>query len=509
MAKPKVEIAKGVKDWFGREAIIRSRTVKILKRNFERYGYNPLETPPIERRETLGFKGGGEIQKEVFRFEDQGDRKLALRFDHTVPLARFCASHPELKLPFKRYAIGQVFRDGPTQPDQGRYRVFTQCDVDVVGISGMSAEAELLGLATDVFQELGLGEVDIKVNNRKLLNGILEHAGVPEKSRTRSIVTLDKMDKIGIEGVEEELRTMNLYGPALRLQDDTFSELCGVFSGDKKISADLRERIVSQVDSEGFEFVERALQEFGDKGEFVDRISAYENNGGIALSGPMVNSVLSLTRSGRGNAETYDLLRKTLKDNEGLREVKQVLDYAEIMGIDSVQFDPALARGLDYYTGTTLEVYLRNKELVKSAILAGGRFDDMIGDFRGKGESIPAVGMSFGLERLVMTLGETMGDARGSVVDVYLVPVGDNVDACLAYSQELRRAGLNVDVWQNGYNKMGKVISHIDSLGVPYVGIVGGDEVANGTMTVKNLERRMQETMPVGNVGEYISSQND
>ena len=134
MAKNEFKIAKGVRDWYGQDAILRNEVKDSLRRVFERYGYNPIETPMIERAETIKFKGGEEIQKEIFTLKDQGKRELALRFDQTLPLARFVASNKDIKFPFKRYVIGEVFRDGPTQPEQGRYRVFTQCDVDILGV---------------------------------------------------------------------------------------------------------------------------------------------------------------------------------------------------------------------------------------------------------------------------------------------------------------------------------------------------------------------------------------
>lgn len=306
------EIAKGVRDSYGEEAILRNFIRDTLRDVFERYGYAPIETPMIEREETLGYKGGGEIQKEVFKFTDQGKRKLALRFDQTVPLARFVASRKDIKFPFKRYVIGEVFRDGPTQPEQGRYRIFTQCDVDVLGVKEMTAEAELFALAQDALKALGLGNVEIKINNRKLLDGILDYAGVPEKDKTSVIIDLDKMDKIGLEGVKKEILT---------------------------------------------------------------------------LIKPKVVSVLIDTIRIKGtNKETYNQLTKKIsskKGKQGLGEIKQLLDYADVMSL-KIQFDPSLARGLDYYTGTTIEVYLKNKNIVKSAILAGGRFDSLVGEFRGE-----------------------------------------------------------------------------------------------------------------------------
>ncbi len=199
-----MELAKGVKDEGLKESLLREEILSVIKKYFQRYGFNQLNTPIIEREETLTSKyaGGEEILKEIYTLKDQGERKLALRYDLTVPLVRYINMNPNIKLPFKRYQIGRVFRDGPIKT--GRYREFTQCDADVVGSADVYTEAELLKLASDVFEELKL-EVVIKVNDRKLLNGILEKNGIKDKEGF--ILTLDKLEKIGEDGVKKELKS--------------------------------------------------------------------------------------------------------------------------------------------------------------------------------------------------------------------------------------------------------------------------------------------------------------
>ncbi len=196
--------AKGTRDVSGEDAILRQKIVATLKSVFELYGFNPLETPILERFETLSAKyaGGEEILKEVFKLQDQGKRDLALRYDLTVPFARFIAQNPNLKMPLKRYAIGSVFRDGPLKV--GRYREFTQCDVDTVGNASMNADAELISIALDVFKELGM-DVRIQVNNRKLLDALLEKLGIARDKIETTILSLDKLQKFGRESVEKEL----------------------------------------------------------------------------------------------------------------------------------------------------------------------------------------------------------------------------------------------------------------------------------------------------------------
>ncbi len=197
------QLAKGVRDFAPNEKIARNYLVSTLQTLFENYGFNPLETPIIERFETLNTKdSGSEIMKEVFKFQDQGKRELALRFDLTVPLARFVSLNPNLKLPFKRYQIGRVFRDGPIK--LGRYREFWQCDVDIVGSSKIIAEAELLNLTKEFFNKIGL-DVTILVNNRKLLSAIVEKAGFNPEQFDSIMISIDKLEKIEKEEVKKEL----------------------------------------------------------------------------------------------------------------------------------------------------------------------------------------------------------------------------------------------------------------------------------------------------------------
>ncbi|MFA6072829.1 MAG: histidine--tRNA ligase [Candidatus Woesearchaeota archaeon] len=205
----KVETAKGVRDIPPEEKILKARIISTIQSIFEIYGFNPLDTPIIERYDVLSSKyaGGAEILKETFKLNDQGERNLCLRYDLTVPLARFIAMNPMLKMPFKRYQIGQVFRDGPIK--LGRYREFTQCDVDVVGNKDVIAEAELLSIAKQVFENLNL-PVTIKVNNRKVLNAIMTKANIPEDKKLDSILSLDKIEKIGAANVAKELIQLGL-----------------------------------------------------------------------------------------------------------------------------------------------------------------------------------------------------------------------------------------------------------------------------------------------------------
>ena len=218
----KLQLAKGTKDIPVEKKIIKNKVVNTLKRAFEVYGYSPLETPILERYETLSgkFAGGSEILKETFKLKDQGKRLLGLRYDLTVPFSRYIAMNPGIKMPFKRYQIGQVFRDGPIK--LGRYREFWQCDVDIVGVKQVSAESELLALTKDCFNRLGLNVI-IKINNRKLLNGILNSLDI--KKIEDVILTIDKIEKIPLKDFKKELKT--------KCNDKQVKEIIKIFKENK------------------------------------------------------------------------------------------------------------------------------------------------------------------------------------------------------------------------------------------------------------------------------------
>ena len=513
MVKPSFEPAKGTRDWYGKETILRNKIRDTLTEVFERYGYDRLETPPIERRKALAFKGGGEIQKEVFSLEDQGGRELALRFDQTVPLSRYIASHPEIRFPFKRYVVGEVFRDGPTQPDQGRYRTFTQCDVDVLGIKKMSAEAELFALAQDAFRELGLGGVEVNINNRKLLEGILDYAGVPEPARLRTIVSLDKLDKIGMAGLEKELNELTLFNQEQGISDETLHNLFELYDqeGVNAIKdSKMVDKISGEVGGRGYQEIVKTFSnpEISDnRSSLFGEVANYMTSGELLLDSESIKKILHIAQLEGGNDQiflTLDGIVNSKRGREGISEMGQLLNYSSDLGFDFIKLNPALARGLDYYTGTTIEVYLQDKSIVPSAILAGGRFDDMVGDFRGNGEEIPAVGFSFGLERLSMILNEQQKTPE-TVRQVYLVPIGkESQGPCLKVAHDLRNQGIKVDMELQGRAKIKKAVEYADKAGIPYVGFVGDTEIENRTLRLKELATGAQTDIGIEKVSEFL-----
>jgi histidyl-tRNA synthetase len=233
--------AKGTRDFFPEDKIVRNDVVEILRSSFEKYGFNPLETPILERLDVLSSKyaGGAEILKETFKLKDQGGRKLGLRYDLTVPLARLIAMNKGLRMPFKRYAIGRVFRDGPLK--LGRYREFWQCDVDVVGCNDFVAEVELMNMVKDVFRQLDV-EVVIKVNDRRILDAVVESCGVSKSKITDVILVVDKLDKVGEDAVKKEL--VDSVGLDKKVCDELLEKM--LFKGNNLEKLDYVEKVIGE-----------------------------------------------------------------------------------------------------------------------------------------------------------------------------------------------------------------------------------------------------------------------
>jgi len=411
-----LQLPKGTRDLSPEEAIVRNKIVGTLKDVFEVYGYSPLETPNIERWDILSSKyaGGDEILKETFRFKDQGKRELGLRYDLTVPMCRYISMNPNIKMPFKRYAIGDVFRDGPIE--KARYRQFTQCDVDVVGVSGMTADAEILTLTQTAFKKLGFDSV-IRINNRKLLNELLLNAGVDKEKIDTVTLSIDKLEKFGLESVKKELKQ-------------------------KKINEKTIKKIVTLINLKG------------------------------------------------NNKQKINKLKKTIKKSEGMDEIVELISLLNILKIN-VDFDVSLARGLSYYTGTIMEVYLKDS-IVKSSVCAGGRYDNMIGSFLGKG-NYPAVGISFGLDRIYDAYVEKSKSEQKTVTQVYIIPIGTFKDS-LRIAEELRNENINIDI-DLSEKGPSKNLQYANALGIPYVLFVGKEELKQGKVKLKNMDSGKEKLM--------------
>ncbi len=399
----KLQTAKGMRDFSPENKILRDSIMKKLVEVFERYGYSPLETPIVERYDVLSAKfGAGEgtdVMKETFRLTDQGKRKLGLRFDLTVPLARYVATNPGLKLPFKRYQVGEVFRDGPIK--LGRYREFWQCDVDVVGTSNMLADVELVKLALDIFSKLGL-KVYIEINNRKVLQSLLLNFGFVRKDLRKIMIILDKLGKIGEVKVKKELSK---------------------YSSKKN--------------------VEDLIKILGSR---------------------------SLTK--------LSLFIKDEKGLEGLSELKEFFSY---LGKKSeVRLNLALTRGFGYYTGTVFEGFLK-KGKISSSVCGGGRYDEMIGKYVGKG-NYPAVGISFGLDVISEAISYKEEKTK---TKVYIIPI-KTTKKSVKVLDKLRKEGINSDIDLVGRG-ISKNLDYANRWNIPYALIIGPKELEKNAFSLKDL----------------------
>lgn len=416
----KAQTAKGVKDVPAEEKLLKNQVVNTLTEVFELYGFSPLETPVLERYETLAAKfAAGEASdalREIFTLKDQGKRNLGLRFDLTVPLARYVAMNPTLKMPFKRYQVGPVFRDGPIK--LGRSREFWQMDIDTVGTKSMLADAEILAMTQASFKALNLNTF-IKVNNRKLLNGVLEEAGI--KNKEEALIAIDKLDKIGKEGVAKELKERG----------------CNKTQINKALSL-IKERVT------------------------LKELKVVKNEEAL----------------------------------EGIKELEDLFGYCKAMGVKT-KFDISLARGLAYYTGTIFEVYSM-KGKVTSSLAGGGRYDKMIGGYLGGNREVPAMGISFGLVPIMETLKEENKMQGKSVAQIYVIPLGTEKES-LKRVQELRDQGIKVS-FSLGKKGVSKNLDYANSLGIPYVLIIGENELKKQKVLLKDMNSGTEQLLSVKDI---------
>lgn len=399
---------KGSNDSLPSSERLRRDVVKKLTDTFELFGYLPIDTTILCYYDLLSSKyaGGSEILKEVYTLSDQGDRKLGLRYDLTVPFAKVISMNIDkgISLPFKRYEVGKVFRDGPVKT--GRAREFYQCDVDVCGIEGVYVEAELLSMTLLCYQRLGI-DVRIEINNRKMMEGYILSIGIPSCNVGRVILSLDKLLKIGEDGVRSELTSLGL----------TLFEINKLFDYFK----------YSLVD--------------------IDKL-AVDN----------------------------DLF------NEGRNELKELFGYIDSLGLKGISFNPCLARGLEIYTGTVYEVF-DNEGRLSCALGGGGRFDKIITNFINDGKSYPAVGISFGIVPICEILASKM--ERDVLYDLLIVPMGTNSET-LKLANKVRERGYRVTIEMSN-RKLKKVMEKANREGIPYVIVLGEDEVLNKTIVLKKM----------------------
>lgn len=395
-------LLKGFRDYAPSEQLARQQMFSKIQSVFERFGFLPLSTPVLEYKEILMGKYG-EDEKLVYSFKDNGDRDVAMRYDLTVPLARFVAQNQgQLVLPFKRYQIAPVWR--ADNPQKGRLREFYQCDVDAVGTDSNLADAEVIACLCMALEAVGVKNYKVRLNDRATL----------KEFSVQTIRAIDKLDKIGIEGIVKEM----------------------------------------------------------------------EENG---VSKEEIEKAKSLVSAGA----------RTVPENTA-DLIKQLEQYS-LAG--QVEFDPTIARGIDYYTGTVFEIILIDKPEF-GAICAGGRYDGLVDQF--SSQSLPAVGGSIGIDRLIAALTE-MGQMQ-SVQPIRALVLNQNealVESYLKIATNLRAEGINVEFYYSAA-KLDKQFKYAESKGIPFAIIVGETEVKDGTVQLKNLATREQETIVLGDLLEKL-----
>ncbi len=417
-AKVEPRLPRGMRDILPDKMIRREYVIGVIRRVFEEFGFEPLQTPAIELEETLLGKYGPDAERLIYNVGHSGGKeRLCLRYDLSVPLCRVVAQYPELNKPFKRYQIAPVWR--AERPQKGRYREFYQCDADTVGSASMLADAETLNVIYEILTRLGFRQFVINLNDRKLLNGIGQYAGVPAGQLGSLYRAIDKLSRIGLEGVEAELRKNDIPEEAVRRLLDL-------------------------------------LQIQGDNRDILDRLEA--------------------------------LLADYPAAREGVAELREIAGYLQVLEIPErfYQIVPTMVRGLDYYTGPIYETVVEEPQI--GSITGGGRYDRLVGMFLER--SLPATGTTIGIERIidVMTELEMFPPRVGATVAQVLVTrfspalVGDS----LQVARDLRRAGLNVELYFEE-DALGVQIRYALKKGIPYVAIVGPDEVVAGQVALRHL----------------------
>jgi histidyl-tRNA synthetase len=448
--RPKAETPKGFRDYFGAEVTERKAMLDAITGVYHRYGFDPLETSAVETVEALGkFLPDVDRPNEgVFGWQDEDADWLALRYDLTAPLARVAAQfRNDLPSPYRRYAMGPVWRN--EKPGPGRFRQFYQCDADTVGSGSVAADAEICAMLSDALEVVGIprGDYVVKVNNRKVLNGVMEVAGVldpsdPERfTHERGIVlrAIDKIDRLGDEGVRA------LLGAGRKDESGDFTKGAG-------LSAEQAEVVM------GF-------------------VSAKRDTGAATV------------------ARLRELVGASVIGAEGVDELEQIADLLDRQGYgpDRIVLDPGVVRGLGYYTGPVYEAELtfeildeKGRKRQFGSVAGGGRYDDLVKRFTG--QSVPATGVSIGVDRLLAALrakGRTSGASVGPVV--VTVMDRDRMADYMAMVADLRNAGIRAEVYLGNPKNFGNQLKYADKRQSPVAVIQGGNEADKGTVILKDL----------------------
>ncbi len=428
MNKVQPKTLSGFMELLPNEQVLFNQMQDKIRASYEKFGFLPIDTPVIESSEVLLAKAGGETEKQLYNFT-KGDNNLTLRFDLTVPLAKYVAEYyNEITFPFRRYQIGKVYRGERAQ--RGRFREFYQCDIDIIGDENLNIinDAEIPAVMYETFKSLGLDNFTIHINNRKILNGLFEAADVKEKS-VDIMRTIDKIEKIGKETV------------------------IAIFKDDYNMSEESINKIV----------------------EF------------IKINGTTDQMLQKL--------EDFEIDNELF--NAGVSELKEVVKYIRLFNVpeEAFKIDLSIARGLDYYTGTVYETFLNNYKSIGS-ICSGGRYNDLAGYYTDK--KLPGVGMSIGLTRLFFILNDIglIKADKNSISDVLVISMVEDLSKAIEIANELRNANINTEIYFDN-KKIKSKFKYADRLKIPYVIVIGEDEIKSGLLTIKDMNKGTQEQMPI------------
>ena len=416
------------------EQILFNEMKETIKNSYEQFGFLPLDTPVIELSEVLLAKAGGETEKQIYRF-DKGDTNLSLRFDLTVPLAKYVSMHyGELSFPFRRYQIGKVYRG--ERPQKGRFREFYQCDIDIIGDNELNIlhDAEMPMVIYNTFKKLGFDDFTIRINNRKILNGFFASLNLQYPAEVLRII--DKLDKIGIDEVKN------------------------------------------------------CLAEIGVTSDSINKIVDF-----ISITGSSDEKIASLKAL---NIENEIFVK-------GIEELEAVINGIRLFGIPENNFsvDLTIARGLDYYTGTVYETFLNDYRQLGS-VCSGGRYDNLAEFYTDK--KLPGVGISIGLTRLFYKLNElnAVKVSRDSIAKVLVVSASSDISPCLPIATAFRTAGINTELFLTD-KKIKAKFKYADKLSIPFVVVIGEDEITNNIVTLKNMKTGEQFQVSIEEAIEIVN----
>jgi len=450
----KPSIPKGTRDFLPEQMLRRQLVMDTIRTAFEKYGYEPLETPSFEKLEVLSGKFGEEgeqlilkllkrgtgIEKvgrdikefTISKFSDLVDE--ALRYDLTVPLSRVIAMYQnEITIPFKRYQMQPVWRGD--RPQKGRYREFYQCDADTVGSASMVADAETIALINEILTALGFKKFKIRINNRKILSGVVEYSGVDVNRSNEVCIAIDKLEKIGIDGVKQEL-----------------------------LEREIPEAAINKILP--------ILEISGEAETILNDVSSLLNSIGIGM--------------------------------EGIAETNELIADIPTLGVPQQNYviDLHLARGLSYYTGPIYESIVEEPNI--GSLTGGGRYDELVGMFLGK--NIPATGTTIGIERIidVMTELNMLPDSKTKTQVLVTIFNEDTKKASLEITKELRSAGINTEIFFDS-GGLKKQFKYANKKGIPFVAVIGPEEVEKKEISLKNMTTGEQARIKTGDVINKLS----